>query len=163
MQKHKKLFILISILVGLALSQTGYYVISNWESFFKKSSTIKSANMQTYQNPTLGFSLIYPASWSTQEHGDMTEINPNPKVGSNIYFSIGKRKDFASLEDVKKMLAPNIVVTPTQVGGMTGFQYTDSDYHDSIWIMYNQSVYLIRVYDISNEAHDILASVRFNT
>ena len=103
----------------------------------------------------------YPLSWTVDDQGDTVQINPSSKEGGIIYFSVGLRKDFKSLEDIKKTLAPSVQTTPIQISTGSGFTYTDTDGHESIWISHADNIYIIRTYTISDQAHQVLSTFKF--
>ena len=109
----------------------------------------------------MGFEVKYPILWIVQDNGNTVEINP-PPVGANTYFSAGLRNDFMSLEDIKKTLATNLPITPIQIDNASGFEYTDSDYHESIWLLHSNKIYIIRTYPMSEDANQILSTFKFN-
>lgn len=164
MKKRKHLVIALSIFLGLILCNVGYYLIVNFETIFKSkaSSSLSNKNLgpKTYSNPKIGFEAKYPASWVVKEAENAVEINPTPE-GAKVYFSVALRNDFESLEDVKKKLSKDLLVVPAVVGGASGFKYTDSDFHESIWLLYSGKIYIVRIYPISEEVNQIFSTFKF--
>ena len=71
------------------------------------------------------------------------------------------------MNDVKKTLATDIPITSVQVGGATGFEYQDTDFHEIIWLEHSGKIYLLRTYfspsSDDRTADKILASVKFSS
>ena len=165
--KNKKSFKIILIIIGiLVVCNLGYYFWTNWQNFFpnKDSSSNGAESWKTYDNSKMGIELKYPDLWTVQESTDTTVgVYPPASEGAAVYFSVAKRDDIKSLEDVKKTLAPDISTTTIQIGDASGFEYDDSAY-ESIWLLNSGQVYLIRTYKslyLGNVADQILATFKF--
>ena len=142
-----------------------YYIVTNWQNFFPANSSVNQAvSLKSYSDSKLGFEVQYPSAWVVQDSGDMVTINPL-SPGGIIYFSVALRSDFKSLNDIKKTLATNIPLTPVQISKASGFEYSDSDSDESIWLSYENKIYLIRTYSSialgDDEAEKILSYFQF--
>ncbi|MDR3519921.1 MAG: hypothetical protein P4L63_03510 [Candidatus Pacebacteria bacterium] len=168
MKRHRKLFIIIIIIVVLILCNIAYYVITSWQNFpiikhFLPSSN-ETVSLQKYSSSKMGFEIQYPTSWIVKDSGGMIEVYPPVGEGTQVYFSVTERDDFGSLSDVKKVLAPDIPLTPIQISKASGFEYSDSDSYESIWLSYASKIYLIRTYSslsLGNVSDQILATFKF--
>jgi hypothetical protein len=164
-KKHENLAIAFVIVVFLLLCNVAYYLATNWQNFSIIKKLSPSANetisLKTYSSSKMGFELKYPSAWVAQESEDRVEINPQSKEGSDIYFSAEVRNDFKTLDDIKKTLAPDLPTTSIQVGGASGFEYTDSDFHETIWLLHSDKIYLIRTFPRIEQSNQILATVKF--
>jgi hypothetical protein len=164
MKKRENLVIALVIIFVLIFCNIIYYFATNWQNFSIIKKLLPSANqtesLKTYSSSKMGFELKYPSFWIVQEKDDMVEINP-PSGGGNIYFSAGPRVDLKSLDDIKKTLAPDLPTAPIQIDNASGFEYSDSDFHETIWLLHSDKIYLIRTYPRSQESGQILSTFKF--
>jgi hypothetical protein len=168
MKKHKKLFITLIIIAVLLFCNLIYYVITNWQNFpiiknFFPSSS-ETVSLLTYSSSKMGFEIQYPASWIIKDSGKTVDVYPPTEEGTQVYFSVAQRDDLKSLDDIKKILAPSVPLTPIQISGASGFEYNDGDSYESIWLLRSNKIYLIRTYSslsLGDVANQILTTLKF--
>jgi hypothetical protein len=169
MKKRKLWKIILIVVFAVIFCNLAYYLITSWRNFpiIKNalSSPGETVSLKTYSNSKLGFEVRYPASWIVQDNGNTVEIDPSFK-GYIIHFSVGQRNDFKSLDDIKNTLATSVPVTPIQINGVSGFEYSDSPSFESVWLSHSGQIYLIRIYSSifegDEEASQILSTFKFN-
>ncbi len=164
-KKYKLLLAIVVTIVLFLFLNFGYFVATNWRNFLpKKAATLSpKPELKLYENQEYKFELKYPPTWVLEEKENIIEINPpaGKRQYNNTYFTLTPRKEFTSLDEVKRQLSPTLPFTPLELGQIEGFKYVDGGSYEVIWFKNKDTIYISRNYIPSADAEKIFESLKF--